>query len=599
MLKHALLVLFVAAPLHASELKCNINPVAEKTDPRAREAAQRGLDFMSRFAKEWSARNSSCYGCHVHSVTLEGLVIGKKNQYRVLSRDLDEMIDAMRLQSNGIHSTTFVTARAFGAVALARYDRWVDGRYSADLLKVAKMLTESQNQDGSVRVDDTRFPVESGVMQATFQAMQGWRQAFARTADDSWLAPMRHAEGYIQKTAESWKEPPQQLQDLNYALLGFTAAGVGAGENVAVKLTRFLLQKQNQDGGWGFRQESDAFATGQSLYALRSLGRSEKDPAVSRGLDWLMQHQQQDGSWGGAVSTQGGSKLGEAMWAVLGLVSVDVMTVSLKGVEDGQHVDGILQLSAEARDNASGGVAKIQLFVDDLPVKAACGGKIDHAWDTRQLQDGKHILDVVAQNARGQESRRRIEVYAGKYWLTQLGARFDATTQKSQISLHNLAPSGQVAIEILDGKNRVWASQRAATQGAMNFEWDGKGHDGKEKPKGLYTARISYRDGAGKLVQTEETQFFHDRDEEAKKRFATVEGQLSLGSGVAANTQLDLVDDKGNVVQRVRTTEQGNYLFKNVAGGKYKVRAHKEGWKDQERAIEAAPAAAPKADFHF
>src|SRR5262249_5967801 len=152
--------------------KCNLNPVAaEKGDPRAREAAQRGLDFMARFAKKWSAQNSQCYGCHVHSVTLEGLVIGKKNQYRVMGRDLDEMIDAMRKRSNGIHTTTFVTARAFGAVALARYDRWVDGRYSEDLLKVSKMLTESQNQDGSVRVDDTRFPVESGVMQATFQAM--------------------------------------------------------------------------------------------------------------------------------------------------------------------------------------------------------------------------------------------------------------------------------------------------------------------------------------------------------------------------------------------------------------------------------------------
>jgi squalene-hopene/tetraprenyl-beta-curcumene cyclase len=136
----------------------------------------------------------------------------------------------------------------------------------------------------------------------------------------------------------------------------------------------------------------------------------------------------------------------------------------------------------------------------------------------------------------------------------------------------------------------------------MNFDWDGKGADGKLRARGLYTARISYRDAAGKLVQTEETQFFHDRDEEAKKRFGAVEGQLQMsgGAGVAANTELELVDDKGKVVQRVRTTEQGNYLFKNVQGGSYKVRARKEGWKDQEQTIHAAPAAAPaKADFRF
>jgi squalene-hopene/tetraprenyl-beta-curcumene cyclase len=597
-----LLLLFFALPSAATELKCAVtaaNPI-EKSDPRARLAAQKGLDYLSRASKAWSAAHEECYGCHVHSVTLEGLVIGKKNQYRVSGGDLDEMIDAMRKRSNGIHSTTFTTARAFGAVALARYDRWIDGKYSNDLLQVGHKLTESQNQDGSVRVDDTRFPVESGVMQATFQAMQGWRQAFARTADDSWLAPIRHAEEYIQSTAASWQEPPRELQDLNYALLGLSAAGVGAGENLTVKLTRFLLQKQNQDGGWGFRGQSDAFATGQSLYTLRTLGRSEKDRAVSRGLDWLMQHQKEDGSWGGAVSTQGGSALGEAMWAVMGLVSVDVMTVSLKGVNDGDHIDGTIQLSAEGRDNAGGGVAKMEILIDDLSAKAVCASKVDHAWDTRQLKDGKHIVDVIATNAKGQESRRRIEVYAGKYWLTQVGARFDETTQKSQISLHNLAPSGKVTIEVMNGKDRVWSAERSAAQGAMNFDWDGTSSAGKPQKKGLYTARISYRDASGKVIQTEETSFFHDRDAEAAKKTARIEGQLSLGAGVAANTEMELLDEKGNVVAHTRSTEQGRYLFKNVNGGNYKVRAKKDGWKSQEQSIQAAPAApAAEANFKF
>jgi squalene-hopene/tetraprenyl-beta-curcumene cyclase len=72
------------------------------------------------------------------------------------------------------------------------------------------------------------------------------------------------------------------------------------------------------------------------------------------------------------------------------------------------------------------------------------------------------------------------------------------------------------------------------------------------------------------------------------------------GDGISANTELELVDEKGKVVQRVRTTESGRYLFKNVQGGNYKVRAKKDGWRDQEMAVQPAPAAAPaKADFRF
>ncbi len=104
------------------------------------------------------------------------------------------------------------------------------------------------------------------------------------------------------------------------------------------------------------------------------------------------------------------------------------------------------------------------------------------------------------------------------------------------------------------------------------------------------------------MVQAESALFFHDSEAMQRKQFAEVAGSLGLagGDGVARNSTVELVDDKGRIVQSVQSTEQGNYRFKNVSAGNYHVRAKKAGWASQEAEVRAAPSAAPaKADLAF
>jgi hypothetical protein len=61
-----------------------------------------------------------------------------------------------------------------------------------------------------------------------------------------------------------------------------------------------LLRRLNTDGGWGWVKEnksSDAFSTGQALYALGLLGCDGNDPVVRRSWEFLLRTQDEDGGW--------------------------------------------------------------------------------------------------------------------------------------------------------------------------------------------------------------------------------------------------------------------------------------------------------------
>lgn len=111
-------------------------------------------------------------------------------------------------------------------------------------------------------------------------------------------------------------------------------------------LAASLLSRQNADGGWGqfAKAKSDAFATGQALYALAEAGRKPDESAIAKAQAFLIKSQLPDGSWemasrpggpGGksAKNTEPISHVGSA-WAVLGLMrsSPAIAKPHVKGV---------------------------------------------------------------------------------------------------------------------------------------------------------------------------------------------------------------------------------------------------------------------------
>jgi hypothetical protein len=90
---------------------------------------------------------------------------------------------------------------------------------------------------------------------------------------------------------------PRDTQDRAFKLLGLMWGGVSGPEIVREKAA--LIELQREDGGWAQMSSmtSDAYATGQALYALHAAKLPVADAAYRKGVDYLLKSQLEDGTW--------------------------------------------------------------------------------------------------------------------------------------------------------------------------------------------------------------------------------------------------------------------------------------------------------------
>jgi hypothetical protein len=74
---------------------------------------------------------------------------------------------------------------------------------------------------------------------------------------------------------------------------------VWAGRKAPADRVQQLIAKQRPDGGWGQTDNlrSDAYATGEALWALHESGMQTSDSVYTRGVDYLLRTQHADGTW--------------------------------------------------------------------------------------------------------------------------------------------------------------------------------------------------------------------------------------------------------------------------------------------------------------
>jgi len=276
---------------------------------QVRQTVERAIGYLQTESAAW-LKTRKCAACHHVPMPLWALSEAGRRGYAIDEKFLADTTESLlgsrdrliasrifpdpadppdpRPQGRGLNM-----GLPFLAVAARSLPSLNEGqRRSLEL--IAEEIVRKQRPDGSWEFFATlrRPPInESQTTDAVWiiMALQGETGA---DPPDSRRAALAKATDWLAGTRLSDK-----LQDRVFKLL--LAARTGQSSDVMRPTIDGLLAVQRADGGWGQEADmaSDAFATGQTLYALSLAGYTAGRPEIRRAIDFLVATQKPDGSW--------------------------------------------------------------------------------------------------------------------------------------------------------------------------------------------------------------------------------------------------------------------------------------------------------------
>jgi hypothetical protein len=148
-----------------------------------------------------------------------------------------------------------------------------------------------QAEDGRWRIVAHRPPIESSdieVTALTMRSLQNYGDPSDRAANQRAVAK-----------AAAWlvTTQPRTVEDHAFKVAGlvWSLAPRATVQRAAAALTAL----QREDGGFSQlpTMSSDAYATGQALFAMRESGMTPADAAYAKAVQFLMRTQAADGTW--------------------------------------------------------------------------------------------------------------------------------------------------------------------------------------------------------------------------------------------------------------------------------------------------------------
>jgi hypothetical protein len=236
-----------------------------------------------------------CAGCHHTTLTSMVAASAREKGIPVIdsfsNKRVEAMIRNLKFASNPNLIDQFLTVN-FNApyTLLGLYAENYPPGIITDI-SVDYMISQAK-PEGSFLTESGRVPLESGDIHCT---------AFSIRAIQLYASPAKklRVDALVKRTRR-WLEiqNPDQQQEIVFQLLGMQWCGSSREQKLPVAQKLFAMQQA--DGGWSQLATlgSDAYATGQALYALCESGMAKlSDEVYQRGISYLLKTQESTGAW--------------------------------------------------------------------------------------------------------------------------------------------------------------------------------------------------------------------------------------------------------------------------------------------------------------
>jgi hypothetical protein len=234
-------------------------------------------------------RTAGCNSCH--SQSLPSAALGLARDYGLTSiKTFPQLPETMTPPAEQLMDFIIVSP----SIAWELFDAGMNHRPRTQVTDaIVRYLMASQTAEGAWRIPESRRPpMNSGSFQTAALAIYAMKNYAPEAEKPSSERAIARAVGWLEKAT------PVTNQDHAFRLLGL--AWGGAIASAIREEAKSLATLQRGDGGWSQlpAMVSDAYATGEALYALGSAGRMAiSDPVFRKGVDYLLTTQASDGSW--------------------------------------------------------------------------------------------------------------------------------------------------------------------------------------------------------------------------------------------------------------------------------------------------------------